>query len=168
MADKINSFKKPVENPGEIYRSISIDTRDFGVSEKLTKKTEDWFVRFCKKIYEKFPGLGGANAQFRDDFAKAINFLDWDLKAEEYNAAIKLTLILGVVIAGLLATIGFLFLLQPLTKVFGTAIFAMVLIIGIPFISAIYGFTTIKNYPLTKVTEEKVKALTFVPETLGY
>lgn len=168
MVDKINSFRKPVENPGEIYRSISIDTRDFGVSEKLTKKTEDWFVRFCKKIYEKFPGLGGANAQFRDDFAKAINFLDWDLKAEEYNAAIKLTLILGVVIAGLLATIGFLFLLQPLTKVFGTAIFAMVLIIGIPFVSVIYGFTTIKNYPLAKVTEEKVKALTFVPETLGY
>ena len=168
MADKNKPFRKPVENPGEIYKAISIDTRDFGVSEKLTRKKEDWFVRFCKKIYEKFPNLGGSNAKYSDNYAKAINFLDWDLRPEEYNAAVKFSLFLCVLIVGILVTLGFLFLLKPLSKMFGTTIFAMVMVFGIPLIIGIYSFVVIKNYPLSKVADEKVKALTFVPETLGY
>ena len=89
-------YKVSKENPGEIYSSIYIDSRDFSKpSDKLSKKRSNTYVTFCKKINEKFSGLG-KNATYNEEYQKAIDFLDWDLSAEEYSATVKFVLIAGL------------------------------------------------------------------------
>ncbi|MFA5746244.1 MAG: hypothetical protein WCX82_00070 [archaeon] len=168
MPDNYKKYKMSRENPGEIYSSISIDSRDFSKpSDKLSKKVSGGYVTFCKKIYEKFPSLG-QNGKFTEEYQKAIDFLDWDLSAEEYNATVKFVLIGGIFLVMLIVGLLFKFLLPIMTEAFGSSIFAMILVIGIPFGVFFYIYNTVRRYPLVKVEDETIKALTFVPEILGY
>ncbi len=168
MPDNYKKLKVTKENPGEIYSSISVDSRDFSKpSDALSKKKSDKYVTLCKKIHSKFPDLG-KNGKYTEEYQKAINFLDWDLSAEEYTATTKLVMLVGIFIAVVIAGLGHYFLSDTLSTAFGSSIMAYALIIGIPFGLFFFLFISVQKYPLKKVEDEKIKALTFVPEILGY
>lgn len=161
-------YKVSKENPGEIYSSIAIDNRDFSKpSDKLSKKKSDPFVTFCKTIYSKFSGLGH-NAKYTEEYQRAIDFLDWELNAEEYSATVKFVLIAGLFLAIVISGTIFYFFGETIIKALGSPMITYALIFGIPFGLVFYLYTFIQKYPLAKVQEEKIKALTFVPEILGY
>lgn len=154
--------------PGEIYSSISVDSRDFSKpSDKLSKKKSDRYVDICRKIYNWLPSLGH-NGKYTEEYQKAIDFLDWDLNPQEYTAAVKFTLIAGILIAVLFSGFIWIFLNEIISNAFGSPIFAMFLIFGVPFLLFFYLYNFVLRYPLKKVQNEKIKALTFVPEILGY
>jgi hypothetical protein len=156
------------QKPGEIYRSISIDSRDFTKdTDKLFQKKTHPYVSFSKKISKKFPGLG-KNAKYNNNFEKAIDFLNWDLSSEEYSAATKFVVLINILIAIFLIFASNVFLSGTFAKLFGNEYMSFVLCFGIPTIMALYTIITFKNYPLSKVEDEKIKALTFVPEIIGY
>ncbi|MFH0905715.1 MAG: hypothetical protein V1824_00070, partial [archaeon] len=153
---------------GELYRSISVDNRDFSVTDdKLSKKKQNSYVRFCKQIYTNFPNLG-QNAKYSEEFENSIQFLKWDLKAEEYNACIKFILILGIFLGMIVIGLCYYFLLPKMSEAFGNTIVPILIIFGIPLVAVGYVFMYMRDYPISKVKEEKIKALTFVPEIVGY
>lgn len=168
MSNKLKKFKVPVENPGEIYSSISVDSRDFSKpSDKLTKRTSDKYVSLCKKVYQRFPSLG-AKGKYNEEYQKAIDFLDWDLTAEEYTATTKFFMFAGLFLTLFISGVSYYLLYDILSEAFGSPIMAFFIIFGIPFGIFLFVFFSIQRYPLKKVADEKIKALTFVPEILGY
>jgi len=159
---------KDRRSPGEIYSGISVESRDFSIGDdKLSKRKDNPYVAFCRKIFHQFPGLG-ANSKYDPEFQTAMDFLDWDLKSDEYNAGAKFVLIVGLIITAIIAFILFMYAVGPMISIFGNAILPYIIAIGVPGIVFIYAFISFRNYPLTRVRDEKIKALTFVPEILGY
>ncbi len=166
MVDQ-KKYKVP-QKPGDIYKSISVDSRDFTKdSEKLFQKKNHPYVSFSKKIYNKYSGLG-ANAKYSSTFEKAVDFLNWDLSAEEYTAANKFVFIVSILVAVFLIFISNIFLRETFNTLFGNPYMSFVLCFGVPIVIALYIVIWFKNFPLTKVEDEKIKALTFVPEIIGY
>jgi hypothetical protein len=154
--------------PGQIYSSISVEARDFSVNqEKLSKKIENKYVLFCKQIYKQFPGLGN-NTKYDEKLQNAINFLRWDLKAQEYYAGYKFVIFAGFILTFLIILLLYLYLIDSLTNLFGSALIPNIFAIGGPLIAYLYTINSFKNYPHKKVNLEKIYALTFVPEILGY
>lgn len=164
----MDRLKKPDRTPGQLYSSISIESRDFSVDEgRLSKKKENAYVLFCKKIHRQFPSLGN-NTKFDPKLENAIDFLKWNLKAEEYFAAYKFVIFGGFILTFFLVLLFYLFLIDSLTSLFGSSLIPNVIGIGGPLFLYFYLINYFKNYPHKKVNLEKIYALTFVPEILGY
>lgn len=158
----------PRKSPGQLYSSISIEARDFSLDEeRLSKKVENKYVVFCKKAYQQFPSLG-RNTKFDEKLQNAIDFLKWDLKSEEYFAGYKTIIFGGFIITFVTVLLLYLYAMPSLIKMFGSAMIPTIFSIGAPLIGYIYAIDYFKNYPHRKVDLEKVYALTFVPEILGY
>lgn len=165
MADRI---KPPRSSPGKIYSSISIEKRDFSKNTgRLEVKKSNPYVTFCKKIYSKFPGLG-KNGKFRPEYKKAIDFLNWNLSDEEYSAAIKFILFFGVSFAIIISYLLFMFAFSYLESAFGSFIMPIIITFLLPILIILIIYNSFQKYPLTKVKSEEIKALTYVPEILGY
>ena len=165
MSDKI---KVPKQTPGKIYSSISVESRDFSVSEnKLTKRKQNTYVKFCKKIYKQFPSLG-KNGKFNKKTKDAIDFLNWELDSEEYTAGTKFVLMFGSFLTLISIILLYVYFLDSITKMFSSVSIAYLIVIGVPLFTFLYLFSSFQKYPLNAVKSEKVKALTFVPEILGY
>lgn len=161
-------YKMSKENPGEIYSSITIESRDFSKpSDKLTKKKQNTYVTICKKIHHKFSNLG-KGAKYTEEQQKAIDFLNWDLSAEEFSSTIKFVLIAGLFLAIFLSGTVYYFFGEMIATAFGSSFFVFILIFGIPLGLVFYLYTYVQKYPIQAVHDEKIKALTFVPEILGY
>ncbi len=164
----MDKIKPPTRTPGQIYSSISVESRDFSLDEdRLSKKQENAYVLFCKKIYKKFPSLG-ANTKYDEKLQNSIDFLKWDLKAEEYFAAYKFVIFAGFILTFLIVLLFYLFLADKLVSFFGSSFVPNVFGIGGPLILYLYLINYFKNYPKKKVNLEKIYALTFIPEILGY
>ena len=169
MARKIKkSGKSSAEShPGEWYNKISLPSFEKEGETKLSKADNPPFVSFCKSVYEKFPSLG-QGAEFDIKHKSAIEFLGWNLTAEEISATIKIVLFallaLGIAVAMIV-------LLTPLNAELAAMVgqdFVIVYVI-LPFvIVAALLANYIQNYPLNAAALEKTKALTYVPEMVGY
>ncbi|MDO8647874.1 MAG: hypothetical protein Q7R70_05690 [Candidatus Diapherotrites archaeon] len=178
MPSKQNA-KSQEHNIGQLYSQITVDSDLFSnpAEKKLEKRKFHPFVAFCKKIYKMSPGLGGKGAKFNEEFGEAVDFLgwrlqpedmnaDWNLRPEELNAAATFSMIVaGIVFVGLGFLTMFLIgdylnnVLGPLSYlyIFAPAILAALLITYF-----------VQNFPLEEAKTEQVKALTFVPEIMGY
>ena len=157
--------------PGEIYKGIPVSKAEFeeGEEKALVKRARHPFVRYCKRLHRMYPGLGRGTV-FQEKYRDAIEFLDWDLKAEEFSAAIRLTLVFSLAAFVVIAFVidsspasqviqGFLQNNQLLAKAY----------IYLPFILASLALTYyVQNYPLGEVKIEQTRALTYVPEIMGY
>ncbi len=156
--------------PGEIYKGIPMARTDFeGIAEKrLVKRAQHPFVLFCKRMHRFSPGMG-RGAKFEEKFRDAIEFLDWDLNAEQFSAAVKLTLLFSLV--GLMFT-AFLIDSSPISQVLQGLLldaFIVKILIYLPFLAASLLLTQyVQNFPLNEVKLEQTRALTFVPEIMGY
>jgi hypothetical protein len=133
----------------------------------LVKKKPVRFVSFCRGMYKRFPSLG-SGAKFSKENKQAVDFLAWDLLPEELAAGSKFVLFFTI-IAGIALTL--LVLFTPLKNIVGGAVgpamaplFAM-----LPFIIIALAATNyVQHYPMSAANVEKTRALTYVPEIVGY
>jgi len=168
-------------SPGELYKGITAVSENFEGETKLVVERDPEFVLFCKKLYKQFPGLG-KGAVYNEKHREAIDFLGWKLSAAECMAAIQ-----GIVIAGAIPSIILLLILyvlgfgiqldprgEPIGGTFLTDAFddlampiffmiALVLVSGVGMIAFF-----IYNYPIAMADDERNRALTYVPEMVGY
>lgn len=170
MADKKKTeFFEPEVSPGELYSKIIVSREEFDRGEReLVKRKEPRFVEFCKSVYKRFPSLGG-KAVFTPKHREAIDFLRWDLKAEEFSATAKFTMILAMAL-GIIAAV--LLLFSPVFEIVLVAaqfdLLAYFYIFA-PFIAiALYLTYYVQQYPLNAAKKEQTKALGYVPEIVGY
>jgi hypothetical protein len=118
-------------------------------------------------MYKRFPSLG-RGAKFSKENKQAVDFLAWDLLPEELAAGSKFVLFFTI-IAGIALTL--LVLFTPLKTIVGGAVgpamaplFAM-----LPFIIIALAATNfVQRYPMSAANVEKTRALTYVPEIVGY
>ncbi len=159
----------PRISPGKMYKGIALSREDFEKGEtKLVKATQHRFVQICKKLHASFP-IPGGKEQFSQKMREAIDFLGWDLKPEEFFAARNIVLLCSVAAALLL---GFLaaFLLEPyLRETMSSQPTMIFFYLMTPLLlGAIFLTKKFIDYPFDAAKDEQIKALTFVPEIVGY
>ena len=161
--------KKREITPGDIYSGISFTPLEFeGTAEKkLVKREVPVFVRYCKRLHKIAPTLG-KNATFKPEYQGAIDFLGWELSAEEFSAAINLSFIFSMLVLIAVAFIIDLVLGGIIRGFLGNEMLAMAYMY-LPFLAASIAFTNwIQKYPLSAAKVEQTRALTYVPEIMGY
>ncbi|MCX6800804.1 MAG: hypothetical protein NTZ73_01295 [Candidatus Diapherotrites archaeon] len=177
----------PEASPGQLYSKITslgdISFDDEG-GKSVVEQDND-FVKYCKQLYKKNPSLG-KGALFSEKHQEAINFLGWRLTAGEFAAGIKGTFttalfpIIVVLVLAYLFGVGFqispeyntyqiIGYSQPLFEMFGGDTNTTFLMLA----GVLFGFTGliiyyIYNYPIVIADAEKNKALTYVPQIVGY
>ncbi len=155
--------------PGELYREIAVSRAEFEGEARLVKKPLHWFVKFCRNTHRRFPSLGAGVTKFDEKRADAVAFLGWDLKAEEFSAAVKFVMLFSVVLAVVLGTLLFLSPAASLISEFTGSAALVPLYIFMPLaIIALYLTYYVQNLPLAEASIEQTKALTYVPEVIGY
>lgn len=156
-------------SPGELYKGIKIPSRDFMEGETRLEKTRDsGFVRYCKWAFKAMPSLG-KGAKFQPKYREAIAFLDWPLSAEEFNAGAKLAMLLTM-LAGAIAFFALFFTgtINEISRFSGmpelTYIYIFFPVVVMVFLVTNY----VQKFPLAAAEVEKTRALTYVPEIIGY
>ncbi|MDP2666591.1 MAG: hypothetical protein Q8P05_03765 [Candidatus Diapherotrites archaeon] len=160
------AFRPP--SIGKMYRDIPSASDALFTKEDLSIPPEHWFLRFCRDMYKRFPGFG-ANASFTPPYQEALDFLGWKLRPHEFAAAIKGSAVLviggGFILAVLLGlvfgtTIGPLLGVDPLITII--YLFIPFILLGI---LAAHG---VQSFPLKEAQREQMRALTYVPDMVGY
>ncbi|MFH1587119.1 MAG: hypothetical protein ABID38_04640 [Candidatus Diapherotrites archaeon] len=166
--------RKPQRNessPGELYGKITVAMDDFEDGEKkLIKKAVHPFVSFCHGIYRRFPFFGNGG-QFNKENKAAVEFLEWPLTGEEFAAASAFTLYASAIIAVIILFLIFLF--TPIPQMVGEIAqgipFLDLFYIFVPFLVAVFYLVNyVQTYPSNEAKQEQVRALTYVPEIVGY
>jgi len=166
MARKAKNFGEE-STPGDWYKRIVLPETEKGTEETLLKRVHHPFVLFCKSICQKFSSLGNG-ATFDDRHREAISFLGWDLSPEELSATSKFVLFATIAIGAIVATVA---LFTPLNDLLGGLVGAQFVFVYImmPFIVIAFLLTNfVQSYPINAAESEKTKALTYVPEMVGY
>ncbi|MCH7902154.1 hypothetical protein IIC68_00190 [archaeon] len=165
--------KKMYSDPssiGQLYRKIKITGEDFSTGEgKLVREKQERFVRICKRLYKISPG-SGKKGKFTKETKAAVEFLNWKLKEEEFTAAVNVVTIISLIFAFVMGTI---VLFSPLGDLLGDVAGGTFIVAAMyaffPFLiiamAIVYYFQT---YPLIAAKHEQTKALTYVPEMMGY
>ncbi len=154
-------------SPGEIYKGIAFsDEGDFEEESGLTKKVDPAFVNFCKRLHKLSPALG-KNAKFSDEQRNAVAFLGWDLKPEQFSAAAKLVTIASIVFALILVLLSFS---GPVFTIFESVAggLAFLYVFFVPVIVLFVTVNFVQSYPNEAAKAEQRRALTYVPEIVGY
>ncbi|HLC36768.1 MAG TPA: hypothetical protein VJK05_04145 [archaeon] len=155
---------------GERYGEIKVPLEEFKKAESpLEARKLHPFVFLCRRVYQQFPELG-RGAKFQEQYADAVSFLNWDLSAAEFNAAIKAALISSMAFALIISTLLFFSPIQQAVTLGLTGnVNITFLYIFSPFIIFSLGLTYfVQNFPLNAAKDEQTKALTYVPEIVGY
>jgi hypothetical protein len=190
-ANRPKPFFEPAPSPGQIYRSIKGEERDFARGETtLSRPKVPRFVQYCRwcsRIIRSDP-----KTRFPEAHQEAVDFLGWELKGSEFNSAISFTLIAGFLAAVLLTgVLGFIPLFPDCGRVdpatgdtvcaqfaatfadilgpyVGGAETGWIALLFLFVLSALGVVYYVRQYPLSKAREEQVRALTYVPEIIGY
>jgi hypothetical protein len=131
------------------------------VVKKKGKKKEHWYVKFCRRAGRTFK----AKNEFKKvEFKMAIDFLGWDLKPREVNAAPMFALVLALV-----AVIPGFFMLYYMVFMTGqlplmALMYGAPMLVILPFFLVFY----LQNYPLKAADAEKMKSITYIPEIVNY
>ncbi len=127
------------------------------------------FVVYCKSVFKIFGSLG-KGAKFSDEYTEAVEFLRWDLKAEELTSTISATMIVSLIVFGLLGVILYLFSpVMPFLLGFTKNFYLSVAYLFGPLIGISLGLTFIvQTFPLREAKKEQIQALTYIPEIVGY
>ncbi|MFH1256096.1 MAG: type II secretion system F family protein [Candidatus Diapherotrites archaeon] len=156
-------------SPGRLYKEIKVSREEFedeGEGE-LKKKKIPGFVSFCKSIHKSFSL--GKGASFSEEIKNAVEFLDWPLTADEYSSTVKFVLYSSIFGAIILGVILFVLLGELVSAIFPSMAFMAPLFVFAPLlIIAMYAANFVQTYPLAKAKEEQTRALTYVPEIMGY
>jgi len=111
----------------------------------------------------------GEGATYTEKYKSTMEFLSWPLKPEEFSAATKFVLLTSLILATLIAFILFFAGVANLVaEITGSDLLAPAYIFAPLVILALYGANYFQTYPLGAAKAEQVKALTYVPEVVGY
>ena len=154
---------------GKLYRDIPVESDALFVKEDFAVPKEHWYVRFCKNMYKRFPSMG-KGAFFAPKYKEAVAFLGWNLKPEEFSSAVKGSMIIALVAGAILSIVLGILLSGPIASMFGIDegigpilyLFFPTIIVGV--VIANY----IQSFPLAEAKREQIRALTYVPEMMGY
>lgn len=167
--------------PGEFYGAIKGDRQPFEkASTGLDKKELNQFESFCKMALKQMGGSrqkretrvkGGrisrtnvkASQKFSPEVDEAIKFMGWDVNPEEYNAGITFAFAVSFVVLLIIAALAMFLIPGALGNTFLLG-FALLIVLVVPSYAAYY----VMNYPIDAVRTEKIKALTYVPDIVGY
>ncbi|MFH0970404.1 MAG: hypothetical protein V1776_03005 [Candidatus Diapherotrites archaeon] len=153
---------------GSLYKDIPVSSDAFFAKEDLAIPKEHGFIRFCRDMYKRFPGMG-KGAVFTEEYQEAVTFLGWSLRPEEFSSAVKGSMVSILLIGGFLSVL--------LGIVFGETIGALLGVSGL--VSIVYLFfpviviavvvsNYIQKFPIAEARREKIRALTYVPDMIGY
>ena len=165
-------------SPGELYRGITAVSENFEGETKIGVEKEHDFVIFCKKFARQYPGLG-KGAVYSEQYNEAIQFLGWRLTAEEFMCAVKGTFVSGLfpalIILALTYFVGFRL---PIGEGIGLGMLednlydsALIVFLGLAVgLFGLIGFFCymVYTYPIGAADDEKNRALSYVPEMVGY
>ncbi len=137
--------------PGMLY-SLFIRRKKREEKEKIP-----WFVRFAKKAGRRYRG----KVKEYPKVAQALDFLGWDVSMREYNAAVNRAMILGLGL-GITGTVvlymvSFMFFIE-----------LPFIIVLLPSLGGIYFIYHVMSYPVRAAEKERMRALVYVPEIVGY
>lgn len=158
---------KPGISPGSLYRQISTPTIIDEKGRELREQKVHPFVLLCKKIFKLMPSLG-KGAKFNEEYSDAVRFLGWDLKPEELSATVKLTLFAGIFLIALVAMV-FTTIPSISALIIGAlGEMGLIYVLIVPLILVFVLINFINTYPISAAKGEEKRALTYVPEMLGY
>jgi hypothetical protein len=101
----------------------------------------------------------------KKDYASAMEFLGWDIKAKEVNAAPILALMIGLMVAA----IGFLYLFYAFFITHEISSWMMFLYPALGLILIPFGLTYyVQSYPIRAAELEKMKSIANIPEIVNY
>lgn len=185
MTRKNNSMRPTT--PGQLYKNITAIGETFSEEDSgvMHVEKDPAFVQYCKKMGKKFPSFR-KDAVFSEKHKQAIAFLGWRLSPGDFMAAIKGTFITGIIPIVLIIAIVFFLGVGLQVGTFNTAdlvggpllynlfsdeqmvmmSFAMLSVILIGVLGA--GVYMVYSYPIGAASDEKNRALTYVPEMIGY
>src|SRR3989344_3535890 len=90
---------------GQMYREIKVSLPEFEEGETaLVREKQVPFVQFCRRLHALSPGLG-RGAVLQPVYKEAIEFLGWKLSAEEFTAAIKISLYVSLFVGLVLGAV---------------------------------------------------------------
>ncbi len=160
---------RPSPSLGKLYRDIPVSTEAFFTKEDFTIPPEHWFVRFCRGMHRRFPDMG-KGAVFATEYREAVTFLGWNLRPEEFSAAVKATTVLVILVGAVFSVVFGLLLGGEIGKFFGVeAGIGPILYLFFPFIIiAVAAANYVQQFPLAEAKREQIRALTYVPEMIGY
>ena len=175
--------------PGQIYGGITSIGNDFSGSSNdgtmLVEKNNS-FVTYCRQMGKKYPSFR-KGAKFSKKHQKAVSFLNWRLSPGDFMAAIKGTFVTyffpALIILAIVYTFGIgieigsfstsnlmgePFLLQMVGTDAQSAMMLFGVIAVVLFGAIGAGVYGIYSTPINAANDEKNKALTYVPEMIGY
>ena len=151
--------------PGQLYKGIVVERGLPKVErEKLFKKKVPRYVRFCKRIYKMMPTLSG-RAKYSAEQQATIEFLNWDLKAEEFASAVNFTLIVSLAIAFIA---WFALVSSPFSELLTGIVYGQYLLLAFLVIAALSVTRFVYMYPFAAAEIEQKKAIGYIPEIVGY
>ncbi len=141
--------------------------QEFGaeISEKPKEALvkENWYVGFARRAGRMFRAKDSFS---KEEYGAALEFIGWDLKASEVNAAPLLGLAIGLVIA--LAGIGYIFYLSDFVtgqiSDWMTLAYPMLGFLLVPFGLTYY----LQSYVIRMANQEKIKSVSNITEIINY
>ncbi|MBT4870437.1 MAG: hypothetical protein HON47_02600, partial [Candidatus Diapherotrites archaeon] len=176
-------------SPGQLYRNITALGEAFDVEDSETvlgREKDHWYVTYCRKMRKRFPGMAKNPGKiYSTKVDDAVKFLGWKLSAGDFAAGVKGTAILGGIPAIIFIAIFYIFGIGLSIGEFDTGamiggaflsrMFAydmalnMFMVLSVVIMGLVGAFTYyIYSIPLGLANDEKNKALTYVPEMIGY
>ncbi|GEM_PF-325437 len=154
-------------SPGRLYKEIEFSSEEFEKGEKkLFKKKEPRFVRFCKRAYRTMPSLG-KGAKFTEEFRNAVDFLGWDIKPEEFSAAVKFTMLLSLVLSFAFVMLVWFTPLSGMLSSLAGPMWIIYILMPV-FLLVFFLPRLVQRYPVSVIKTEQRRALGYIPEMIGY
>ena len=158
--------------PAKSQKTGSIYSSDFRPESRriVEKPKADPFVNYCKVAY-KYVGSYARGYKLPLETKEVFDFLNYEVKAEEFRAAQLLPVFVGAAIGFVFILLGFLLaigfdpsnisidvLLSPV--LIGAVIFA--------FIIPVMGYFVVSSYPAGQAKKEQTMALGYLTEVINY
>ncbi|MFH0715006.1 MAG: hypothetical protein V1847_04380 [Candidatus Diapherotrites archaeon] len=169
MVERVRGEDFPT--PGQMYRKITVSGSELEGerAESLQKRKQHPYVQFVKRLSSMAPGMGKSVKEFSPEYKDAFGFLQWNVSPQEHSAATNLLMLLLIGIALVLAVVASLLFGSLLEGITGDDPLMNFALMVLPFAGAALGISFwFQRYPLEAAKKEQIKALTFVPEVLGY
>ncbi len=162
--------KKFYPSIGELYGKITVSGEEFAEGERrLVREPDHPYVVLCKRLYAFSPSLGKGGS-FSPENSSAIAFLKWRLSKEELTAASKIVLLASFLSAFLIGSL-FIFI-EPLNGFLellsGGGVTGLLYAFMPPLLCAALLVNFFQSFPAREARREQTRALTYVPEILGY
>ncbi len=162
-------FSQGSPSIGKLYRDIPIESDALFAKEDFAIPKEHPYLRFCRAMHKRFPTMG-KGASFTPEFKEAIVFLGWNLKAEEFSAAVKGTMVVAIAAGALLSVVLGLLLGGFIASALGVdeGIAPIIYLFFPTILLAALLANYVQRYPLGEARKEQIRALTYVPDMIGY